>query len=314
MGDFDDVLMFTARVEGTPFLGQVLGVVSAGPAGRLIVNYTPGSPARTVIESNIAEIAWFTRFNDWNDNDRPDRGELTLHRRVFLVLPNLDLSDPNIQALLPGEFYHGFDVSVRYEQQSSGNWVRYPNSLETLALRQNRTGHQVAGGYPVGAGPFISQAFPYPLSRALLVPQGTVIASGTDGAWGDAGFNDDNDALNVTDDILEAGHFGTDDTTQPIELLGTPLAITLGESFGGDVVLSNLLAFDVRVFDPTVTVQQAAATPTPGRIGAFARSDSARRPRVSISRYHHRTGGLRRPVLCAVCCTATAGMAPAHPT
>ena len=49
----------------------------------------------------MAEIVWFTRFNDYNGNEQPNPGELTLHRRVLLVLPNLDLSDPAIQALSP---------------------------------------------------------------------------------------------------------------------------------------------------------------------------------------------------------------------
>ncbi len=260
VGDFDDVLMFTARAEGSRFLGQVLGTVAFGPAGKLIVDYTPGSPVRTVVESNIAEIAWFTRFNDWNDNGQPDPGELTLHRRVFLVLPNLDISDADIQALTPGQFYHGFDVSVRY-QQVSGNWGKLPNSLETLSLRENRTGHQVAGGFPVApAGVLVNQAFPYPLSRALLVPQGTVMTPGFDGAWG--AVNVDDDANGVPDDVSEAGHFGTDDLAQPIEsVYSTPWAITLGESFGSDVVLSQLLAFDVKVYDPTVTLQPALASP-----------------------------------------------------
>ncbi len=261
VGDFDDVLMFTSRLEGSAFRGQVLGAVVYGPAGQMIVDYTPGSSVRSVIESNIAEIAWFTRFNDWNGNGRPEPGEVTLHRRVFLVLPTLDISDPDIQALTPGQFYHGFDVSVRY-QQMSGSWTKLPNSLETLSLRENRTGHQIAGGFPVDtADPLVNQPFPYRLSRALLVPQGTVITPGNDGAWGVSGINDD--SLGASDDVAEAGQFGTDDLARPIDsVYSTPLAITLGESYGSDVILSQILAFDVKVFDPTVTVQQAQGVPS----------------------------------------------------
>ncbi len=266
VGDFDDVLLFTCRSEGTPFVGQVLGTVTVVPDAlnpaypRLVLNYVPGSTIRTTIESNMAEIAWFTRFNDWNGDSQPDPGEVTLHRRVFLVLPQLDLSDSDIQALTPGQFYSGFDVSIRYQETSpgSGTWVKFANSLETLTLRENRIGHQVAGGFPVAPGAFANQSFPYRLSRALLTPQGTVMTVGPDGAWGVSGVDDDGSG--VADDLGEAGQFGTDDLAQPIEsVFATPWAITLGESFGNDVVLSQLLAFDVRVFDPTVTVQQALA-------------------------------------------------------
>ncbi len=263
MGDFDDVLMFTARAKGTRFRGQILGTVTPSPAGGFIVDYTPGSSVRTVLESNVAEIAWFTRFNDWNRNGQPDPGEVTLHRRVFLVMPNLDITtDGDIQALTPGQFYHGFDISVRY-QQVGGSWTRLPNSLESLALRENRTAHQIAGGWPVdSSGSMVSQAFPYRLSRALLVPQGTVITPGDDGDWGASGVNDD--ALGSTDDIGEAGQFGTDDLTQPIEsVFSAGWATTLGESVGSDLVLANLTAFDVKVFDPGVVIQPAWEPPIP---------------------------------------------------
>ena len=33
----------------------------------------------------------------------------------------------------------------------------------------------------------------------------------------------------------------------------------MAESFGSDVMLSNLLAFDVKVYDPTVTIQNAVS-------------------------------------------------------
>jgi len=55
VGDFDDVLMFTARSSGEPFVGRCAG----------------GS-----IESAVAEIAWFLRGN-------------TLYRRVLLVAPGV---------------------------------------------------------------------------------------------------------------------------------------------------------------------------------------------------------------------------------
>ncbi len=246
VGDFDDVLMFTARSDDEPFLGQVLGAIVNG-----VLNYDPANPVRTVVSSKVAEIAWFTRWDDWDGNGQPSPSEVTLHRRVFLVLPDLDLSDPDVQALLPGRFFHGFDVSVRYQPNGAGGFTKVANSLQTLSLRQYRTAHFVAGAFPVNGGPLIQQPFPYQLTRVLLAPQGTVMTPGVDGGWG------------VNDDVSEAGMFGSDDLARPIESVftGQAWATTLGESYGSDVILSQLLAFDVKVFDPGVTVQQSVAAP-----------------------------------------------------
>lgn len=256
VGDVDDVIMFTAHARGTPFAGQVLGVVSVGPGNRLILNYDP--TVRTVLTSSVAEIAWFTRFNDWNGNTRPDPGEVTLHRRTFLVLPNLDITDPGLQTLTPGQFFSGFDLSIRYQETTPSTYLKIPNSLQTLSLRENRTGHQIAGATPVSVPGALNQPFPYRLSRALLAPQGTALTPGADGDWGVAGVDDDGNG--VQDDIGEAGWFGSDDLALPMEAVyADPWAVTLGESYGSDVILSQVLAFDVKVFDPEVTVQQTLA-------------------------------------------------------
>lgn len=270
-GDIDDVLMFTARAsEGEPFIGQVLGTVTAGSGNTLTLSYDPANPVRSIIQSNIAEIAWFTRFNDWNGNNRPDPGEVTLHRRTFLVLPNLDIfSDPDIQALTPGQFYGAFDLSVRYVDVG-GTFRKITNSLQTLSIRQNRTAHHISGGMPIdpssGAATWLAQSFPHPLSRALLIPKGTVLVPddtpADGGSWGAAGVDDDGDGAS-DNGLREAGTFGSDDLTLPTDaVFSQPWAIRHGEAFGSDVILSQILAFDVKVFDPEVPIQRVLAAPS----------------------------------------------------
>ncbi len=264
VGDIDDVLMFTAYSKGAPFVGQVMGTVFRDPNDptRLVVDYDPAHPeVRSTIESRVAEVVWFTRFNDrLNLNPdltnstlpRPDPGEVTLHRRVFLVLPNLDLSDPHIQALPPSILYSAFDVSTGLQRNSTtGALERFANSLETVALRQNRVAH-----IPIidPTDPLLT--FPYQLSRALLIPQGSEVTKGPDLVWG-AGPNVDDDNLNGPNDVWEAGFFGSDDLTPPSSV---PF---VAESFGSDVILSNLLAFDVKAYDPGVAVQRAVSTTDP---------------------------------------------------
>lgn len=257
VGDVDDVLLFTSRTVGRPFVGQILGRLELPPSGSpdprpvLIFDATQTNS----IESRVAEIAWFTRFNDQDADGSVDPGEVTLHRRQFLVLPNINLSDASIQSLSPGQFYNAFDISVRYQQNaSSGAWEKYANSLQDLSRRENRIAHNVAGGYPIDpTDALVVRQHPYFLSRALLVPQGTVVTFGDDGAPGDAGVNDDGDRLSngtgSIDEMGEAGEFGTDDLTLPIEEVAPGFA-EYGETLGNDTILSFVLSFDVRAYDP----------------------------------------------------------------
>ncbi|MBM4093938.1 MAG: prepilin-type N-terminal cleavage/methylation domain-containing protein [Planctomycetes bacterium] len=266
VGDIDDVLMFTARSKGEPFAGQILGTIDYTNPNRPRLLYNPAAPQMSVIYSQVAEIAWFTRFNDWNGNTFPDPGEVTLHRRVFLVLPNLDLTDPSIQTLSSLQFYSAFDISVATVETGPGVWTRRANSLEDLTRRENRIAHYGSGAFPVIPPP--SRSYPYHFWRALLAPQGTVITYGNDGQPGVAGDNDD--GVGAADDSIgEAGQFGSDDLAIPVDV-PFPLLAPFAETYGSDVILSQLLAFDVKAYDPYAPTRQSASTMdslTPGDPG-----------------------------------------------
>ncbi len=262
VGDIDDVLMFTSSAG--PFVGQVMARIQPDPTNprRLQLYIDPADPThRETLQSQVAEVVWFTQFNDYNGNGQPDRGEVTLHRRTFLVLPNLDLSHPTIQALSPVEFYSTFDISVRTTQVSGSSWERVANSLGDLTRRENRIAHDVSGAYPSPTTP--NRPFPSLFWRGLLVPQGAVATKGMDGAWGVRGVDDDGNG--VIDDVSEAGHFGSDDLALPLD---DPKALpalspAFSESYGSDLVLPDLLAFDVQVFDPSVPVYPAPSGSDP---------------------------------------------------
>jgi len=104
VGDFDDILMFTTRTTGRPFVGRYVG----SPTGS--------------IQSDVAEVAWFVRGR-------------TLYRRVLLVVPGLDLS-----GFPAAGFYAENDISVRLE----GNRL-VANSLGDLTRRECRFAHDVRG-------------------------------------------------------------------------------------------------------------------------------------------------------------------------
>jgi type II secretory pathway component PulJ len=122
-GDNDDVIMFTARNRGAPFVGTLYD----------------GTP----IESEVAEIILWTQFtphlDDLNLNGIYDFGETkTLYRRVLLVLPYLDISSFPVS-----DFFMANDVSARFE---NGGMVA--NSLEDLTRRENRFARDRSLGFP----------------------------------------------------------------------------------------------------------------------------------------------------------------------
>ena len=147
VNDFDDVLVFTARSRGAPFVGRF------------------GSGT---IESHEAEIIWFVRGR-------------TLYRRVLLIVPQalyqLDVSpDPDgdgigdgmigpddLAALGASSLFGAYDISARpvaavvdgsrpAPYQTNTYWV--PNTLGDLAKRENRFAHRLhamADAFPFDA-------------------------------------------------------------------------------------------------------------------------------------------------------------------
>ncbi|MBI85915.1 MAG: hypothetical protein CMJ81_22185 [Planctomycetaceae bacterium] len=154
-GDNDDLIMFTARSRGAPFVGTLYD----------------GKP----IESEVAEIILWTQFtphlDDLNLNGIYDFGETkTLYRRVLLVLPRhldiaragelVNVSEVSSTVSLTGsDFFNGGvgsdgalgtsddilgnDISARFED---GGMVA--NSLEDLTRRENRFARDRSLGFP----------------------------------------------------------------------------------------------------------------------------------------------------------------------
>ncbi len=188
VGDCDDMLAFTVRSTGQPFVGRLNG---------------------NTIRSNVAEIVWWLEPNDANKNGtwdwRPNEGlreTFSLHRRLLLVLPdrtNLPIGQTKRQ------FYLNNDLSVRQE-----NGGLQANSLADLTRRQNRAGHVPEPG----VGPK-STAFPYPIIPSLG-PRSL--------------------AINANSLMPRQG----------------------GAFLGEDVILTNVIGFDIKVFDPTVPIAAVA--------------------------------------------------------
>jgi prepilin-type N-terminal cleavage/methylation domain-containing protein len=184
--DCDDVLLFTTRSLGDPFLGRM------------------GS-ASTSIQSPVAEVAWFARQSPGLTAGIPT---FTLYRRQLLVMGYVgtgafSTTNMNRVQMTWSAYYNDFDVSVRADGVlGSGTYNLYPNTLADLTRRESRFLHN-----PLGSGSF---PFPFAAHQAAAPPDGLI--------------------------------FGP---TSP--------------RHGEDIVLSNVLAFDVRVFDPGLPVSASSS-------------------------------------------------------
>ncbi len=174
--DCDDVLLFTTRSLGDPFLGR-MGSTSAS------------------IQSPVAEVAWFARLSPSLTAGVPT---YTLYRRQLLVMGYVGTgafaasSMNRIPFTSWSAYYEGYDISAR----ADGGFL-YANTLSDLTRREARFLHTPA---PPGTFPF-----------AFVNHQAA---------------------------------------TPPDGLTFFPPSTRQAE----DIILTNVLAFDVRVFDPGLPV------------------------------------------------------------
>ena len=194
--DCDDILLFTSRSSGGPFVGRF----QAG-----------------TIESPVAEIGWFCKRASAQVDGGPTL--YTLYRRQLLVLGYVGAGPflGSNEIAWPGSwenFFGTYDVSCRFDPITA---TLRPNTLGDLTKREWRFLHNTeAGGIPTFAFPYVANISP---------------------------------------------------STSPIPASGETLGLSRA---GEDVVLTNILSFDVRVFDPQAEIRTRASTVdavTPGDPG-----------------------------------------------
>jgi type II secretory pathway pseudopilin PulG len=249
-----DMLMFTARSYGEPFVGRW----DVGGA----------------IQSQVAEICWFMRGT-------------TLYRRVLLVVP---------ERTIPTAWYNGLyyyaDVSAHQEGGptepnlgwgNAANDVRLvPNSLGDLTKRENRYGHWPRYVDPNNPNNTPLQGFPHDVR-----------------IWGQGQFGQLGlPTLRESSGLNDAGNpwpfplFPTNGTGAPTNPTATIAPVTQNdfwvtpypwanvdgemgtlsdyvdaagvgnrpaERVAEDVILNNVLSFDVKVWDPYAPVLLDAA-------------------------------------------------------
>ncbi len=239
-GDADDIICFTAYSKGEPFVGLIQGHLRNDGLGTLPYKYwiDRSDPNEfTVITSQYAEIVYFTKLTpaddrnlfDWNAPNRRDANEtVTLYRRTLLIRPDIYLGDPNntppalSYELAYAELWNNYDLSVRSSATNSSHLDRWQtNSLEDLQNRQNRVAHN----------PLLADGM------VLTEPDGTERTI----TIGNAAF-----PYPLRPQVLLS-----------FEQMGQVAGATdHRDRTGEDVVLSRVLAFDIKVFDPGAIVKQ----------------------------------------------------------
>lgn len=169
------------------------------------------------IESYVAEVAWFLRGR-------------TLYRRVLLVVPGVDLS-----GIRQGGFFNDYDISVRWENDSL-----IANSLGDLTKRECRYAHRVHGeiGFPFDAA--IWGQLGLPTLRECSSP-----------AW----FNwpSANDLPRVKP-ATQIDFWNDPHPWDNVDRITGTLVGYEGRRIAEDVILTNVIGFDVKAWDPRAPV------------------------------------------------------------
>lgn len=214
-GDVDDIIAFTVRSNDEPFTGRFNG---------------------QVITSNLAEVIWWVERTapvpPFEVSAVPATPTFTLHRRVLLILPEMNANPTYVSFLnsvdatnieLMRMFHNENDLSVRLHYDISGNPVGLrANSLEDLSDRRNRFAHNPYRDLP---GNSVYQ-FPNELIHPFALLNSTNVPGGPNLA---ALYNHPKDL--------------------PVRLISKR-----GLRKGDDLMLSDVLAFDIRVFDPKAPI------------------------------------------------------------
>lgn len=224
-GDVDDVIAFTARSKSEPWVGQVPQVNTS--TGILVLNGT--EPATSAGNSFLAEIVWWTNFVDSPLNtpmggwsfDEPR----VLQRRQLLVRPDLNVIYTGATPAYDKPYY--FRVST-------GTFSGY--TLMQYGDVSIRLLESAVGGFDY----YVANSLSDLARRENRFMHRPEPGSGT----------------NVFPVYLDLNPYSRGGSTSPArEHVSNDYSqyrwVLDNDRRGEDVILSNLLAFDVRVFDPT---------------------------------------------------------------
>lgn len=247
VGDTDDILAFTARSVGERYTGQWLG-----PQG--------GNLIARAITAPEAEVYWWAQYDDINGDlmiTADEQVSRALHRRVLLIRPDLNRPTIGNMFTLPSYFNSS---KTSYNTTNSADVTLLLNDLRRLYNNTNISFRLTSSGNANNLVVNVTANTLADLSqrenRWLRRPY--VIINPANG--------------------LPGGMSPNPNFPFPVDENGTATSLSLvsnfGDRLGEDVILSNVLAFDVRAFDPTARIVApngiALLPPDPGWTPALA--------------------------------------------
>ncbi|MBN1911071.1 MAG: prepilin-type N-terminal cleavage/methylation domain-containing protein [Pirellulales bacterium] len=283
--DNDDQLLFTIRTRGEPFVGKTFVKTVGGVYGDPI-HGAFGEPIRTA-ESQVAEVAWFVRGTTLfrlvllilpkQDVDlrTPDVIEPMEGLAFFSSgTPSSCTFYGNYFLRTKGEtdhrskgFYNNFDWSVRLVYDPANpldrtKWRLVPNTLADLTKRENRFAHQPDGvGFPFDPHGGLSAQWQYlglptlrECSHLNWIPGGPlpVIQLNMAGSPFDAVANPHPYGPNGNPSTADYQDPATGTLIAKGASVPAPdLSPYLGFRVAEDVMLTNVIGFDVKAWDAT---------------------------------------------------------------
>ena len=234
VGERGDILMFTTRNADRPFVGRY--ALSA-------------DPTNPTMQSDVAEVAWFLRGK-------------TLHRRVLLVAPGV-AQNPQFSQLASSTFFAYNDISVRLV-----NGQVVPNTLGDLTKRENRFAHPASQspGFPFDARCWGLLGLPtlYECSSPTWMSQSNWVNGTTPSP--SSSLPALSQQIDYWDNAsIVKAFFGTLPPSPPAPPPPTPDQFLAYPSLDGarqadDVILTNVIGFDVKVWDPAAPVRSFVDT------------------------------------------------------
>jgi hypothetical protein len=209
-GDTDDILRFTTRSSGEPFVGRA---------------ELTGDAIPETITSQTAEVAYYLAIAPntptiVNSQTGGTFQPLTLYRRVLLVAPQAAAYIPDTSTTRIYDFQQANDISVRV----SGTTL-VGNTLGDLTKRENRWRATAAFPFTIDS-PTSSTTFAPLASRNFDFQQ--------------APPGGGNPTPLLLNGATQPNHSGS--------------AVTIDRT-GEDVILTNVLSFDVRAWDSTAPIK-----------------------------------------------------------
>jgi type II secretory pathway pseudopilin PulG len=232
VGDPDDVLMLTTRSRTQPFVGRC----ASAPGG--------------VLQSDVAEVAYFVRGR-------------TLYRRVLLVAPSALPTLPTAPPPPAAGFYANNDVSVRMELVNNVPSA-VANTLADLTRRECRFAHPIDATYTFQPG---NVTIPFPCDARRWFQLGLpTLQESSHPNWIAGGMVPVTTAPSGPSEVRVPSfpwridywknpHPWDETDSETGRLLQFPPPPPPAQLRGSeDVLLNNVVSFDVKVWDPLAPI------------------------------------------------------------